>query len=79
MYGKPFPNALKRGMAEVLKNFDEYQIAKYNGGNKEMKFRDVLKITHPTPKSKEVEELFGKILNDQLETPYTWETELSAK
>lgn len=79
MYGKPFPNALKRGMAEMLQNFDEYQLAKYNGGNKEIKFRDVLRITHPTPKTQEVEELFGKILNDQLETPYTWETELSAR
>ena len=79
MYGKPFPNALKRGMAEAIQNFDEYQFAKYNGGCKDVKFRDVLRITHPNPKSKEVEELFGKILNDTLETPYTWETELSAR
>ena len=75
----PFPNALKRGTAEVIQNFDEYQIAKYNGGCKDLKFRDVLRITHPNPKSKEVEELFRKILNDTLETPYTWETELSAR
>ena len=79
MYGKPFPNALKRGVAEVIQNFDEYQIAKYNGGCRDVKFRDVLRITHPDPKTKEVEELFGKILNDTLETPYTWETELSAR
>lgn len=79
MYGKPFPNALKRGIAEEIQCFDEYQIAKYNGGNKEVKFRDVLRITHPTPKSEDVETLFGKILNDQLETPYTWESELSAR
>lgn len=79
MYDKPFPNALKRGIAEVIQNFDEYQIAKYNGGCKDLKFRDVLRITHPNPKSKEVEELFRKILDDTLETPYTWETELSAR
>lgn len=79
MYGKPFPNALKRAMAETIQNFDEYQLAKYNGGCKNMKFRDVLRITHPRPKSKEVEELFGKILSNTLETPYTWETELSAR
>lgn len=79
MYGKPFPNALKREIAEVMQNFDEYQIAKYNGGNKEFKFKDILRITHPSPKSEEVEELFGKILNDTLEIPYTWETELSAR
>ncbi len=51
MYGKPFPNALKRGMAEVIQNFDEYQIAKYNGGGKEVKFCDVLRITHPNAKA----------------------------
>lgn len=79
MYGKPFPNALKKGIAEVFQKFDEYQIAKYNGGSKEFKFKDVLRIVHPTPESKEVEVLFGKIINDQLETPYTWETELSSR
>lgn len=78
MYGKPFPNAMKRQIAEVIQNFDEYQLAKYNGGNKEFKLRDVLRITHPVPRNAEVETLFHKLLNDELETPYTWETELSA-
>ena len=79
MYGKPFPNAMKREIADVLQRFDEYQIAKYNGGNRALKFRDVLRITHPVPKTKEIEALFGKILDDKLETPYTWEVELSAR
>lgn len=79
MYGKPFPNAMKREVANVLQRFDEYQIAKYNGGNKSLKFRDVLRITHPEPKTKETEILFNKILNGSLETPYTWEVELSTR
>lgn len=79
MYGKPFPNAMKREISVVVQNFDEYQLAKYNGGNKTIKFRDVLRITHPVPISAEKETLLGKILNDTLDTPYTWETELSAK
>ena len=79
MYGKPYPNALKRQVAIEMQKFNEYQIAKYNGGNKSLKFRDVLRITHPVPQSEEISELFGKILNDALETPYTWETELSAR
>ena len=78
LYGKPFPNAMKREIANVIQNFDEYQLAKYNGGNRELKFRDVLRIVHPTPKDAQQEALFGKILNDTLEIPYTWETELSA-
>lgn len=79
MYGKPFPNAMKREIADVLQRFDEFQIAKYNGGKKSLKFRDVLRITHPIPKSEETEALFKKILDDELEVPYTWEVELSAR
>lgn len=78
MYGKPFPNALKRELANVIQQFDEYQLAKYNGGGA-MKLRDVLRIVHPVPKDAQTEALFRKVLDDTLETPYTWETELSAK
>lgn len=79
LFGKPFPNAMKREIAEVIKKFDEYGIAKYNGGNKSFKFKDVLRITHPVPQNENQSLLFKKILDDNLETPYTWETELSAK
>ncbi len=79
LFGKPFPNALKREAAAVIQQFDEYQLAKYSGSKKSLKLRDVLRITHPKPRSKEQELLFHKILNNTLETPYTWETELSAK
>ena len=79
MYGKPFPNAMKREIANVIQKFDEFHIAKYNGGNKALKFRDVLRITHPVPKTEDSEKLFKRILDDELETPYTWEVELSAR
>ena len=79
MYGKPFPNALKREIAVQIQRFDEYALAKYNSRGMSMKFRDVLRITHPTPKDAETEALFRKVLDDTLETPYTWETELSEK
>lgn len=79
IYGKPFPNAIKREIADVLQKFDEFQIAKYNGGSKALKFRDILRITHPVPKTEGIEALFKKILADELETPYTWEVELSTR
>lgn len=79
VYGKPFPNALKRQLAEEMGRFNEFQFAKYNGGKKEFTFKDVLKICHPTPKTAKSDVIFGKILNDTLETPYTWEVELSAR
>jgi hypothetical protein len=79
MYGKPFPNAMKREIASVIQRFDEYQLAKYNGGNKELKLRDVLRIVHPVPKDEQTAALMGKVLSDTLETPYTWEVELSER
>lgn len=79
MYGKPFPNALKREIAEQIQRFNEYSLAKYNRRNDSMKLRDVLCITHPKPKDKVCEELFRKVLENTLETPYTWETELSSR
>jgi len=79
MYGKPFPNALKKEIACQLQRFDEYSLAKYNSRYNSMRFRDVLCITHPKPKDKATEELFRKVLENTLETPYTWETELSAR
>lgn len=75
MYGKPIPNALKKGLALAMNKFNEYQFAKYNGGNKSVKFSDILKLTHPKGNT----ELFGKIIKDELQTPYTWEVELSTR
>lgn len=79
MYGKPIPNGLKRALAAQMNKFGEYQFAKYNGGNKAVKLRDVLRLTHAKPKDNAQSELFKKVIDDTLEIPYTWETELSAK
>lgn len=79
MYGKPIPNGLKKALAHSFNKFNEYQIAKYNGGNKAVKFKDVLKLTHARPTSEEQEKLFKDIMNDTLPIAERWETELSAK
>ncbi len=79
LYGKPFPNAMKREIADVIQKFDKFELAKYNGGSKALKFRDVLRITHPVPKTPKNEALFKKILTGELEAPYTWEVELSTR
>lgn len=78
MFGKPIPNGLKKALGSSIGKFNEYQISKYNGGNKQVKFRDVLRITHPTPQNDKQNELFNKIINDTLPTAERWETELSA-
>jgi len=77
-YKKPVPNSIKKGLADAFVMFDEYQLAKYNRSNA-VKLKDVLCIAHPKPKSDKQSDLFKRVLEDRLETPATWETELSAK
>lgn len=78
MYGKPIPNGLKKALGTAMGKFNAYQLSKYNGGNKEIKFRDILRITHPKPKDTEQMQLFKMVLDDTLPIAERWETELSA-
>lgn len=78
MFGKPIPNALKKGISDAMQGFDEYTLAKYKGNGKEVKMRDLLCLCRPTPKNEAQSDLFKRLLNDELEIPVTWETELSA-
>lgn len=80
LFGKrPIPNALRKGIAEVMQGFDEYTLAKYKGEGRAIKMRDLLCLCRPTPKTKEQSEMWKRLLENKLETPYTWETELSTK
>ena len=80
--GKPdlsgLSNQLRKGLAEAFNKFDEYQFAKYNRKNREVTLRDALALVHPKPKDDRQTDIFRKIKSDTLETPVTWETELSA-
>jgi hypothetical protein len=69
-------NQLRKGIADSFYKFDEYQFAKYNR-NTEIKLRDALFLTHPKPRTREEQELFEKIAQNNLSIPYTWETKLS--
>lgn len=66
------------GLQHAFNRFDEYQFAKYDRDNLEVKLRDALFLVHPKAKDDAQQELFNKITNKTLQTPYTWETELSA-
>lgn len=81
-YGKPIPNSLKKGLADAFHKFDEYQLAKYNRDGA-VKLKDLVALTNPSPKINGVVsdsryELIGKVYNDSLQTPETWEVILSA-
>jgi len=71
-------NQIKNGIREVFEagKFNEYQFAKYNRST-DVRLRDALFLTHPKPQSDEQKSLFDKIAADTLETPYTWEVQLS--
>jgi hypothetical protein len=60
----------------AFNKFDEYQFAKYNRKT-EIRLRDAIMISHPIPRDEKQSKLFKKILDDTLEVPYTWETQLS--
>ncbi|QXV66326.1 TROVE domain-containing protein [Mucilaginibacter sp. 21P] len=68
---------LQKGLSTAFNRFDEYQFAKYNREGA-IKLRDALFLVHPKAKDELQQLLFNKIANNNLQTPYTWETELSA-
>ena len=67
---------VQKGLAKAFNKFDEYQFAKYNRDGA-IKLRDALFLAHPKAKDEAQQAIFDKIVNNTLETPYTWETELS--
>ena len=69
---------IQNGLQRAFNRFDEYQFAKYDRDNLEVKLRDALFLVHPKAKDERQQALFDKIADRNLETPYTWETELSA-
>ena len=68
---------LQKGLAASFNKFDEYQFAKYNR-QKEVMLKDALFLVHPKAKDEKQQVLFDKIVNGTLDTPYTWEVEISA-
>jgi hypothetical protein len=68
---------LQKGLPTAFNRFDEYQFGKYNRDGT-IKLRDALFLVHPKAKDELQQLLFNKIVSGDLQTPYTWETELSA-
>ena len=68
---------VQEGLKSAFNRFDEYQFAKYNRSNLEVKLKDALFLVHPKASSPEQQAIFDKIVSGELQTPYTWETQLS--
>ena len=71
----PLSNPLRVGLAEAIKRFDAYQMAKY-AKKGDVRLRDVMFLTHPKPTDAE---LFRKVAEDELsaDDAETWEAQLS--
>jgi 60 kDa SS-A/Ro ribonucleoprotein len=74
---EPLAKQAKRHVGDAFRRFDEYQLAKYNGGQKAVKLRDAIRITRPKPRDDAQAELWRKLVKGELATPDTWEVELS--
>lgn len=70
-------NAMKKGFASALERFDEYQLAKYKGEGKNVKLVDVVNLVHPVQSEKN-NGAIEKLINGELKSFDTWESELSA-
>jgi 60 kDa SS-A/Ro ribonucleoprotein len=75
---EPLAKQVKKHLGEAFRRFDEYHLAKYNGGQKVVKLRDVLRITRPKPANADQAELWRRLVKGELATPDTWEVNLSA-
>jgi hypothetical protein len=75
--GGPMPSGMKRGLAAAFNSFNEYQLAKWNRDSR-IKLLDVMRLVHPVPKDAETAALFGRLRDNKLESPKTWENRLSA-
>ncbi len=75
---QPLSNQVKKGLALAFGKFNEYQLAKWDKNSAAVSLRDVMFLAHPKPANAAQAELFKKVADQKLETPDTWETELSA-
>ena len=63
--GKPLPNAMKKGFKAALEAADAYELAKYQGKNKQVSLVDVVNLVHPTPRET-MQETFKQLMNGNL-------------
>jgi 60 kDa SS-A/Ro ribonucleoprotein len=76
-HGHQFTAQVMRGVDLALRQFDAYQLAKYDRGGK-VKLRDVFRIARPKPDDDAQASFFKAAKDGALPSPDTWEVALSA-
>jgi 60 kDa SS-A/Ro ribonucleoprotein len=74
---RPLSAGVKRGLARAFQRFDAYRLAKYDRDSK-IKLRDVLFLVHAKPQNEDQAGVWKRLIDGTLESPDTWEVELSA-
>lgn len=67
----------KKGLARAFTKFNEYSLAKYDGGNAKVKLRDALFLCHAKPRDDAQAALWKRLVDGTMATPDTWEVALS--
>jgi hypothetical protein len=67
---------MRKGIAQAITKFDEYQLGKYDRDGS-VKLRDVLRIARPKPANDEQSALWKRVKDRTLKVPDTWEVALS--
>lgn len=73
----PIAAQVKEGLAKAFTKFSPYQLAKYDSDG-QVKLRDVLFLCHGKPKDSEQDLTWKKLIDGSLDSPDTWEVNLSA-
>lgn len=68
---------IQKGLQKSYLKFDEYQFGKYDREGA-ITLKDGVFVTNPKTDDLDERELIRRIIDGELATPYTWETELSA-
>lgn len=61
-----FPNSLSQGLADAMRNFDEYQLSKYDR-ERSVTLRDVLRIVRPKPENDAQAALWKYLVRGELD------------
>jgi 60 kDa SS-A/Ro ribonucleoprotein len=75
-HGRQFSAQIMRGLAMAFRNFDDYQLAKYDRDGA-VKLKDVMRIVRPKPITPEEKVRFAAARAGTLAAPDTWEVALS--
>ena len=71
-------HAAYRAIRAAFQQFNAYELAKWDRNSDAIKLRDVMRLVHPKPIDETQSAMWKKLIAGELETPDTWETELSA-